>query len=130
MIVYFSNLSNNTHRFVEKLEVESYRIPITGTSYSPIEQDCLLVIPTYGNGKVPGQVVKFLRQADTSLIKGVVGSGNTNFGPTFCLAGMKAAYALGVPLFHKFELLGNQDDVSIVKDIYNEQVLHRIECAA
>jgi protein involved in ribonucleotide reduction len=117
VIVYFSNYSNNTHRFVEKLETESCRIPITGLNYPIVKNSYILITPTYGNGRTPPQIIKFLNQADRSLVKGVVGSGNTNFGETFCLGAIKVSQKLKVPLFHRFELLGNSEDIDIVREL-------------
>lgn len=114
-VVYFSNYSNNTHRFIQKLDVPSLRIPIHGELGEYPTIPFVLFLPTYGNGRIPPQVVKFLRAVDQSLIKAVVGSGNTNFGETFCLAAHKVASKLGVPLLHLFELMGNEEDVEIVK---------------
>ena len=51
-LVYFSSVSENTHRFVEKLELPAIRIPLHG----PIEVDepYVLVLPTYGGGHANG----------------------------------------------------------------------------
>ena len=86
-VVYFSNYSENTKRFVEKLQVSSERIPIAWDETDPllVTEDYVLFVPTYGGGSerhsVPRQVVKFLNIAENRHhLKGVVGFGNTNFG--------------------------------------------------
>ena len=64
-IVYFSNVSENTKRFVDKLGMPALRIPIYKNE-EPLEVNFpyVLVTPTYGNGGddagVPKQVIKFL----------------------------------------------------------------------
>ena len=127
-IIYFSSASENTKRFVEKLssKVESVRIPLKWDPETPLlaERQYVLVLPTYGGGEyekaVPRQVVKFLNiQSNRDLIRGVVGTGNTNFGEHYCLAADVVAAKTGVPLLQRVEILGTPDDV--------EKVIERLE---
>ena len=125
-IVYFSNISGNTHRFVEKLSFISHRIPVRWDVDKPllIENDAVLFVPTYGGGNddktVPRQVVKFLNiKENRDKIKAVIGFGNTNFGPHFCAAGDIVSSKLGVPLVYRVEISGTPYDV--------EQVTERLE---
>lgn len=125
-IVYFSNVSENTKRFVDKLGVPALRIPIYKNE-EPLEVNSpyVLVTPTYGNGGndagVPKQVIKFLNlKKNRDLIKGVVAAGNTNFGDKYCYAGKVIAEKCSVPLVHKFELLGTTNDVETVKEKMEE----------
>ena len=55
----------------------------------------------------------YKRQA---LCRGVISSGNTNFGKAYCIAGDIIAAKLGVPHMYKFELLGTPEDVSRVRE--------------
>ncbi len=121
LVVFFSSRSNNTKRFVDKLACPSLRIPIDG---SPIQvnEEYILIVPTYAGGKgdlkgaVPKQVIHFLNDRhNRQYCRAVIGSGNTNFGDTFALAGKIIAQKLAVPLLHQFELLGTAADVSLVK---------------
>lgn len=123
MIVYFSSVSENTKRFVEKLQIPAERIPLRWDSASPmvVDSDFVLVVPTYGagndNSTVPKQVVKFLNiEANRNRLVGVIGMGNTNFGQHFCKAAEIIAAKTGAPLLHKVEILGTPEDVEIVKD--------------
>lgn len=119
-LIYFSSASDNTHRFVEKLGIEAARLPLitrepTLTATAPF----VLVLPTYGgintDGAVPKQVIKFLnKEQNRSLIRGVIGAGNTNFGETFCLAADIVAAKCKVPLLYRFELMGTSEDVDRV----------------
>lgn len=120
-VVYFSNVSENTKRFVEKLGFENERIPILPNA-DPlhVDYDYILVVPTYGDKKgnnyVPRQVVKFLNnEKNRSHIIGVVGGGNTNFGREFGLAGAIVAHKCKVPFIGTFELIGTPEDVSTLK---------------
>lgn len=122
-VVYFSSASENTHRFVEKLGVDADRIPLHRTDEPlTVTQPYVLVLPTYGGGgtargAVPKQVIAFLNDpANRALLRGVVAAGNTNFGADYCRAGDIVAAKCGVPLLHRFELLGTPDDVAAVRE--------------
>ena len=120
-IVYFSNVSENTKRFVEKLDLPAVRIPLQASDQIEVAEPYVLVTPTYGNGEdesgVPKQVIKFLNvKKNRDLIKGVIAAGNTNFGDKYCYAGELIAKKCNVPLLYQFELIGTPHDVSAVKE--------------
>jgi protein involved in ribonucleotide reduction len=122
-IVYFSNYSGNTKRFVEKLgEDAAIRIPISGTGRGiTVDQPYVLLVPTYGGGEgraaIPRQVRSFLNvKENRSLLRGVVGFGNTNFGEHFCKAADLISAKTGVPVIARVEIFGTDDDVNTVKE--------------
>lgn len=122
MLVYFSSVSENTHRFVQKLQVPARRIPLKSDEAAvwTVDTPFILVVPSYGggsaNGAVPKPVIQFLNQAcNRSLIRGVIAAGNTNFGTAYCMAGTIIAQKCQVPLMYKFELLGTPEDVDKVR---------------
>lgn len=121
-IVYFSNYSGNTKRFVEKLGIDAIRIPINWDPASPVyvTDKYVLMVPTYGGGSedsaIPRQVRKFLNIPNNrALLRGVVGFGNTNFGEHFCKAAEIISQKTGVPVIAKVEIFGTEDDVNKVK---------------
>lgn len=117
-IVYFSNLTNNTHRFVQKLNLDQgiQRIPVKGDFEEQLQLPYVLITPTYGNRGVPVQVVKFLRNPkNRQLLTGVIASGNTNFGDDYAKAGHVISQMFKVPLLYTFELLGTRDDVENIE---------------
>lgn len=123
-IVYYSSKSNNTHRFIQKLEYENDRIPVNLEENLIIDREYVLFCPTYGGGgmdtkgAVPKQVIKFLNnEQNRKFCRGVIASGNTNFGDTFAIAGTILSKKLNVPLLYQFELLGTNEDVLKVKNI-------------
>ena len=122
-IVYFSNYSGNTKKFVEKLgEDEAIRIPISGTGRGiTVDQPYVLLVPTYGGGEgraaIPRQVRSFLNvKENRNLLRGVVGFGNTNFGEHFCRAADLISAKTGVPVIARVEIFGTDDDVNTVKE--------------
>lgn len=122
-IVYFSNHSGNTKRFVEKLDGNSIRIAISDSDPGDILMDCeyVLFVPTYGGGSeksaIPRQVRRFLNvPQNRDFLRGVVGFGNTNFGEHFCKAADIISRKTGVPIIAKVEIFGTPDDVERVKE--------------
>jgi len=123
-LVYFSSVSENTHRFVQKLGVPALRIPLHGRI--EVDEPYVLVLPTYGGGRatpnlndggyVPKQVIAFLNnEHNRSLLRGVIAAGNTNFGGEFGYAGNVVSHKCGVPYLYRFELMGTDEDVAAVR---------------
>lgn len=119
-LIYFSSVSGNTHRFVEKLGREAARIPLKAAE-PPLEADepYVLIVPTYGggdgNGAVPKQVIKFLNvDRNRELLAGVITAGNTNFGEGYAIAGDIIARKCNVPHLYRFEVFGTPEDVEAV----------------
>lgn len=134
-IVYFSSTSENTYRFVQKLTCVSHRIPLNLQEHMVVDSEYILICPTYsGGGKntrghvdtrgaVPKQVIHFLNdEHNRKLCRAVIGTGNTNFGDSFALAGPIIAAKVGVPLAYQFELSGTQEDVARVQMLIDEKV--------
>jgi len=136
-LVYFSSVSENTHRFVQKLGVEATRIPLRGRIQ--VDEPYVLVLPTYGGGHatpdidaggyVPKQVIAFLNnEHNRSLLRGVIAAGNTNFGAEFCYAGDVVSRKCGVPYLYRFELMGTDEDVEAVcaglADFWKDETCH------
>jgi protein involved in ribonucleotide reduction len=137
-LVYFSSVSENTHRFVQKLGVPATRIPLHGRI--EVHQPYVLVLPTYGGGRatpnieaggyVPKQVIAFLKnEHNRALLRGVIAAGNTNFGAEFCYAGEVVARKCGVPYLYRFELMGTDEDVQAVRaglaDFWKDETCHQ-----
>lgn len=126
-VIYFSSVSENTHRFVQRLEIDSARIPLHDPDGAfTASEPYVLIVPTYGGGTtihgrdtryVPKQVIKFLNNPhNRGLIRGVIAAGNTNFGESFCSAGDVIAQKCQVPYLYRFELMGTPDDVARVRE--------------
>ncbi|OAT47790.1 NrdI family ribonucleotide reduction protein [Proteus hauseri ATCC 700826] len=117
-LIYFSSRSENCHRFVQKLNIQATRL--IEDEQLLATQPFVLLSPTYGGGgtkgAVPKTVIQFLNIPENRhLIRGVIASGNTNFGAAYGLAGEIIAQKCQVPFLYRFELLGTPEDVKRVK---------------
>lgn len=116
-LIYFSSVSENTRRFVERVGREAARIPVRPRVEGRIRvaRPFVLIQPTYGGGSpsgaVPRQVAAFLNDPQNrALLRGVITAGNTNFGEAYCLSGRVIAQKCRVPELYRFELLGTHRD--------------------
>ncbi|HEY1845633.1 MAG TPA: class Ib ribonucleoside-diphosphate reductase assembly flavoprotein NrdI [Buttiauxella sp.] len=119
-LVYFSSESENTLRFVERLGLPALRIPLAVKERLEVTEPYILIVPSYGGGgiagAVPAQVIRFLNNpANRALLRGVIASGNRNFGEGFCRAGDVIAQKCRVPYLYRFELLGTGQDIENVR---------------
>lgn len=117
-IVYFSSVTENTKRFVDKLPWKAERIPLHSREDAlQVDYDYILIIPTYGAGNpkssVPKQVVKFLKPIENrNHCVGIIGGGNRNFGENyFVYAAKYLSHILKVENIYNFEVLGNTHEV-------------------
>ena len=119
IIVY--SLTGNCKRFVDMCEIpEGDVIYLQDIDYD-VDFDYILITPTFGFGEVPVAVSKFLKENHNHL-KGVVGSGNKNWGERFANASEIISKEYDVPLLMKIELHGSKKDISEFKKIYLESV--------
>lgn len=126
-VVYFSSASENTARFIKNCHLPEaglnvYRIPLRPKS-APlvVNEPFVIVVPTYGGGDIskalPPQVRRFLNDhGNRRLLRGVIASGNTNFGDAFCAAGDVIAAKCHVPFLYSFELTGTPEDMRKVRE--------------
>lgn len=125
-IVFFSSQTGNTHAFVKKLGLEnnSIRLPAKMIETVYVSKPYILFVPTYaandGRGALPKSVVKFLNvENNRDLLRGIVASGNKNFGSNFCLGAEIISKKCDVPILYRYELRGTMYDVANVMDIFN-----------
>ncbi|WP_236632713.1 class Ib ribonucleoside-diphosphate reductase assembly flavoprotein NrdI [Bifidobacterium xylocopae] len=125
-LVYFSSQSENTARFVANCHLQEegidvFRIPVR--PHEPplnVREPYILMVPTYGGGSarkaVLPQIKRFLNDpANRAGIRGVIASGNTNFGEAFCMAGDIVSQKCKVPFLYYFELMGTKEDETKVR---------------
>ncbi|EEH94157.1 class Ib ribonucleoside-diphosphate reductase assembly flavoprotein NrdI [Citrobacter portucalensis] len=118
-LVYFSSSSENTHRFMQRLGLPAIRIPLNERERIRVDEPYILIVPSYGGGTagaVPRQVIRFLNDThNRALIRGVIASGNRNFGDAYGRAGDVISQKCGVPWLYRFELMGTQSDIDNVR---------------
>lgn len=121
LIAYYSSTSGNTHRFVESLGLRAVRIPMSMKAECLVMREpYVLICPCYadddGSKAVPKQVIRFLNEsANRFMLKGVIGTGNRNFGAYFAHAATVIARKCNVPVLYKFELSGTPTDIINVR---------------
>ena len=120
-LVYFSSASGNTARCMARLGLPALRIPVRAGDALPVPgRPFVLITPTYadgqGRGAVAKQVIRFLNDpARRALIRGVIASGNRNFGATYACAGAIISAKCNVPVLYRFELAGTETDIARVR---------------
>ena len=121
LVVYFSSISGNTHKFVEKLQARNVRLPLRTKDETPVmHEPYVLCVPTYGKpegaGNVPPQVVKFLEQrrepspASRRYRIREIQTSDLSSESQQILWRRNAMF----PLLFKFELMGTPSDVEKV----------------
>lgn len=120
LLVYFSSSSENTHRFIQRLGLPARRIPLDDAHTLHVSEPYILLTPTWGGGSakgaVPRQVIRFLNDEHNRVwLRGIIASGNANFGAAYCLAGDIIARKCAVPLLYRFELMGTPQDIDNVR---------------
>ena len=121
MKIIVLSLTGNCKRFVDMCKIpEEDVIDLWDIDYE-VDFDYILITPTIGFGDVPEAVAEFLKK-NYKHLKGVVGSGNKNWGKRFANASETISKEYNVPLLMKIELHGNTKDLIKFKKIYLESV--------
>ena len=107
LIVYWSSNSGGTRRVAEALDTNTVELDgYDGTS------PYVLACPTYDQprgGFTPKPVQQFLKEY-AHLMVGVIGLGNRNFQEYYCQAAIDISKRHGVPIVHRVEIMGTEDD--------------------
>ena len=115
MIIYASR-TGNVRYIVSKLDLPSIEI----TENLAINQPYIVFTYTDKLGEVPKKVEEFL-QLNHGFCKGVIASGNSNFGKKmFCESADKISRQYSIPIIHKVELRGFQHDYDLIVERYNK----------
>jgi len=118
MIVYASR-TGNVRYIASKLTAERIEI----SDELQLNKPYLLITYTDGLGEIPAKVTHFLEH-NAKCCKGVVVSGNSNFGHTvFGGAGEKIAAMYPIPLVRKLDLRGHKADYEAIQRFYEMRVM-------
>lgn len=93
-------------------------------SAEKIESDFILITSTYTD-RVPAPVLRFLGEIEKagklSLMRGVIGSGNRNFGPDFCAAAHHIASDYSLPVLLEVEVWGTKEERDMLRSLLQQQ---------
>lgn len=95
-------------------------------SISKTSGDILLITRSFGFGQVPKETRAFLDMFK-DRVKAVAVSGNKNWGRNYGKAGETIAEELGIPLVLKFEGLGYETEVNLIKNFIVERNIQNAE---
>ena len=113
MIIYASR-TGNVRYIVQKLGLPAMDL----ADVDKIDEPYLLFTYTDGLGSVPPIVDQFMI-ANYNHCKGIIVSGNRNFGHAFFgRAGDSLAARYGIPLIEKLELRGTTSNYETIKNYY------------
>jgi len=119
MIAYASR-TGNVRYIVSRLQLPAVEIEENSTMTEPY----LLFTYTDGLGAVPQKVQSFLER-NAKICRGVIVSGNSNFGHrVFGGAGDAIARQWQIPLVRKIDLRGFAEDYEAIRRYY-EQIFHK-----
>jgi protein involved in ribonucleotide reduction len=110
MLIAYDSRTGNVKRFIEKLNMPAVQID----QDMVLDEPFVLVTYTTGFGQAPDKVMHFLRR-NHNRMKGVVASGNRNWGQGFAKSADRISELYRVPVLGKFELAGTQRDVEQLK---------------
>ncbi|CRX36867.1 / nrdI / NrdI Flavodoxin protein /:357467 Reverse [Candidatus Hepatoplasma crinochetorum] len=108
--VYFS-LTGNTKKIAEKLNL----FPIEEIKKNLIIDDkYILIASSVGFGQIQPEVKSFLESNSEKMI-GVIGSGNRNWGQSYCKAAKTISKDYDVKYFASIELAGTNNQIEECK---------------
>ncbi|MFJ7982367.1 class Ib ribonucleoside-diphosphate reductase assembly flavoprotein NrdI [Lysinibacillus xylanilyticus] len=126
-MIVFTSRTGNINDIVGRLDKS---IPIVELNPKEIiETPFFLFTYTDGLGNTPDHVKDFLRlQGNRKYLKGVIASGNTNFGmQNFCGTANEISAWFGVPIIRKIDLRGNSNDVIAIEREYKKIIEGEID---
>lgn len=98
-------------------------------SLSNIEEPYFLITYTDGLGNIPSEVNDFLLASENNrrYLKGVIASGNYNFGTNYCGSAIEISRWLSVPIIRKIDLRGNREDIATINEQYKNLIAGEID---
>ena len=106
----YASRTGNVESLIAKLGLDAIRIDDGSES---VDGEFILFTYTDGYGDVPIEVDTFLT-ANFMNLRGVVVSGSQDYGDAYCKAGDVIAEQYDVPVLHKVENAGTDEDVQAI----------------
>ena len=118
-MIYYASRTGNVRSIIDRLALPNKEIQVGVHVAEPF----LLFTYTDGLGQVPAVVESFMEQHH-KWCKGIIVSGNSNFGPhIFCSAGDKLNQLYNIPIVRKIDLRGSQKDRDVIQQYYKQVIL-------
>ncbi|MDR0484996.1 MAG: class Ib ribonucleoside-diphosphate reductase assembly flavoprotein NrdI [Alphaproteobacteria bacterium] len=108
MLIVYASKTGNIIKFLKKSNVSNIFKIETGSEV--ISENFVLITYTTGIGELPLEVATFLKNNHKNMI-GVIGSGNKNWGGSFCNATNIIQKTYKTPILLTFEMAGNKHDI-------------------
>ena len=108
MLVSYYSLTGNIQKFLEKSNAKNILPIVTGKEM--IHENSLLITSSIALGECPPPVWQFTKN-NYHCIKGLIGSGNKNWGSLYCGAVQILSAEYNIPILLQFELTGDIDDI-------------------
>jgi protein involved in ribonucleotide reduction len=121
MLVVYDSKTGNVQRFVNKLKLPDNKL-LKINQVLKVQEPYILITYTTGIAQVPRTTLDFL-QFNHDFLKGVISSGNRNWGQYFASSADQISNMYEVPILHKFEMSGSEEDVRIVIERMDD-ILH------
>jgi protein involved in ribonucleotide reduction len=118
-MIVFTSRTGNARYIVSQLELPSVEITVDLAVSVPY----ILFTFTDGLGEIPEIVVAFLNNfSNIQNLKGVVATGNVNFGDNFCNSAEIISKKYNVPIIRKIDLRGTKEDLDSIKYQYSKYI--------
>jgi protein involved in ribonucleotide reduction len=118
-MIVFASRTGNVRSIVDKLHLPSLEIVLDLV----VNQPYFLLTYTDGLGDVPEFVSTFLEYRENrKYLKGVIASGNINFGESFCKSADVISEKYHVPVIQRIDLRGTDEDLFLIKSQYNQYI--------
>ncbi len=115
-IVYMS-LTGNVRNFVGKLGVSNVLEILSGDE--TVDEEFLLITHSPDAAEIPYEIEDFMDEYG-QLCKGVCASGDRAYGDDYTMVAETIRDQYDVPIVHRFEFDGTDEDVAIVKQFLNQ----------
>lgn len=115
MLIVYSSKTGNIERFLKKTGITSVLKTIDGSEI--INEDFILLTYTIGIGEIPTEVSTFMKN-NSAKCKGLIGSGNKNWGSAFCNSVTLLHEQYNIPILMTFEMSGNKHDLEKFLSVY------------
>lgn len=113
-LVYMS-MTGHTRELANKLDMDSLELTPMNPFIS-ISEPFIFIMPSYDEEMFNETAEDFLVE-NTPLCKGLIGTGNLNFGQLYCFAVDELSEQFDIPVVHKVEYSGTDEDIKQIRKL-------------